>query len=180
MSERIRVLVADVTTIESEAVLRSVGSDFEPIAPIGRQIELAAGAEIADRLSRLGELPPGGAVVTPGGRLSADFLIHAVVRSRDEPVTVGNLRRALLNGLRRAMELEIGHLALPPLGTGAGNLDAETSASTMVSTLREHLAVARYPSQVVIAVANEYEREAFQREVDRARISSEVRSAEET
>ncbi|MEX0980144.1 MAG: macro domain-containing protein [Gemmatimonadota bacterium] len=167
MSGRIRVVTDDIARVETEAVLRSVGSDLEPIAAVGRRIEQAAGAEILERLGRVGELPTGGAVVTPAGGLSADFLIHVVTRSSDEPVTEGSLHRALLNGLRRAMELEIRRLAVPPLGTGAGNLNAEASATVMVSTLREHFALSVHPAEVLIVVANEYEREAFQREVDR-------------
>lgn len=174
MTERVRVVVCDIAALEIEAVLRSVGSDLEPVDSVGRQIELRAGSAITVRLARLGELPPGGAVVTPAGGVPADFLIHVVVRSRDEPVTETNLHRALLNGLRRAAELEIERVALPPMGTGAGNLEAEVSASTIIRTLREHFLLARHPSEVVIAVSNAYEQDVFQREADRGEAPGEA------
>ena len=164
---RIFVTGGDLPTTEAEGMLRSVGSDLEPLTAMCRNLELRAGAEIAERLRNVGELPPGGAVVTPGGALPAAFLIHVALRSGDEPVTGSVLRRALQNGLRRASELEIQTLALPPLGTGAGNLEAETSASIMISTLREHMAEASHPAQVVIVAANAYEQGVFERELER-------------
>src|SRR5690606_7420505 len=181
-----------------------------------RRFELVAGPEPAPQARRLGELPVGAAVITGGGNLRAQvlvhaivrsvdepvpenslrralqngprrragwgiervevpalrtgggnlraqFLVHAIVRSMDEPVSENSVRRALQNGLRRLSEWAIESVAMPPLGTGAGNLDAEDSARTMVVTLLEHMRDAAHPSEVEIRVESEYEREAFER-----------------
>lgn len=159
----IHVRVGDLAREEVEAVLRPVSSELAGVTAASREIERAAGDEVRDRLQRFGSLPVGGALLTPGGDLAAAFLIHVVVQSADEPVSRAGIRRALVNGLRRATEWEIGSLALPPLGTGAGNLDAEASARVMLPVLEEHMEERDFPREVTIAVTSEYERDAFQR-----------------
>jgi serine/threonine-protein kinase len=128
---------------------------------------LEAGAVVAERLRATGSLPVGAAVITPGGDLPVAFLIHVVVQSAEEPVRKEGVRLALQNGLRRAQEWGLDSLALPPLGTGAGNLGAEESAEVMVPLLLDHLQRFQHPREVVIAVVDEYENEVFRRAVER-------------
>jgi O-acetyl-ADP-ribose deacetylase (regulator of RNase III) len=57
--------------------------------------------------------------------------------------------------------MDIETLALPPLGTGAGNLDAETAADVMFEVLRGHMEGEEYPREVTVMVASQYELQAF-------------------
>jgi O-acetyl-ADP-ribose deacetylase (regulator of RNase III) len=150
----------DVAEADSVAVLRPVAADLSAVDPAARRLELAAGTVVAEHLLRLGELPVGSAVLTPG-ELAARFIVHAVVRSADEPVSPAGVRRALRNGLRRLDEWAIASVTVAPLGIGAGNLDAEESARAMMPVIREHLAASSTLVQVTVAVATEYEREVF-------------------
>jgi O-acetyl-ADP-ribose deacetylase (regulator of RNase III) len=92
-------------------------------------------------------------------------MIHVVVRSIDEPVTGSGVRRALQNGLRRAAEWDIARVAMAPLGTGAGTLDADEAASIMIPVLMERLRAGGPPSDVTIYVVSEYEKDAFERQL---------------
>ena len=164
----IRVVLSDPSSVDSEAILRSVSSDLAADTTFSRELELRAGSELSDRLRAMGELPVGAAVITPGGDLPVPFIIHAVLQSAEEPVRAKTVSSALQNGLRRAQEWGLESLALSPLGTGAGNLDAEESASVMVPLIAKHLETSEHPREVIIVVGNEYEEEVFLREVDRA------------
>lgn len=147
----------------TEAVLRPVRSDFTGITGASRRLEAAAGAEVRARLEGIGELPTGGAVLTPGGELGIKYIIHAVLESAEEPASAIGIRRALLNGLRRAREYEVASLSLPPLGLGVGTLDPEDSAHMMVRVLRDHVGEGPPPDEVVIVVESSYEEELFRR-----------------
>ncbi len=151
----------NLAAADVECILRSVSSSLEPLTAIGREVGDAAGQTLIDRIEQIGDLPVGGAVITPAGDLSASFIIHVAVQSHDEPVSVGGVRKALLNGLRRASTMGIETLALPPLGTGAGNLDAEAAAGVMLEVLREHMENEEHPREVTVMVATEYEQEVF-------------------
>lgn len=159
----IEVRIGDVGEMGTEAVLRPVSSDWAPVTPAMRRLEAAAGADMTERCRRLGELPVGSAVITPGGNLAADFLVHAIVRSYDQPVTPAIVARALLNGLRRLEEWAMSSVAMPVFGTGAGNLDADEAADAMLPVLLEFLRSAKSLARVVVAAESEYEREAFER-----------------
>ena len=83
----ITVVVADFDEVEVEAFLRPVSSGLEAVTPASRRMELGAGEVLQEHLERTGELPVGGAVITPGGDLGALFLIHVVIQSPEENVS---------------------------------------------------------------------------------------------
>lgn len=165
----IAVRVGSLHAAEAEAILRPVSSDFASVTGAGRDVEIGSGESVRERLAALGGLPVGGAVVTPGGDLTVPFLIHIVVQSAEEPVSELGVRNALLNGLRRASEWEMEAVALPPVGTGAGNLDPEASARAMIPVLMEHLESHEFPREVTVTVPNEYEEEVFRQMVEKTR-----------
>lgn len=150
-----------------EALLRSVGSDLEPLTSLDRRLARQAGDEALLPLRAMGEMPVGGAVVTAGGDLPASLLIHVVLRSAEEAVSEGGVRRAFTNGLRHAAEWGIRSLGVLPLGIGAGNLDAEDSARIMLGALEDHRVASALPEEVVVLAATDYEEEAFRREAER-------------
>ena len=157
----IEVRIAELADIEAGAVMRPVSSDFSPVTPAMRRLDLAAGPEVERQCALMGELPVGSAIITAAGDLSASFIVHVAVRSADENATQAGIRRGLQNGLRRLAEWEIDSVAVAPLGTGAGNLDAEESAAVMMPVLSEHLRSAAHPSRVVVAVEDPYQESVF-------------------
>jgi O-acetyl-ADP-ribose deacetylase len=166
----IRVVLSGPSGVEAEAILRSMTSELAADTAFSREVELAAGDDVARRLQAMGELPVGAAVITPGGDAPAPFLVHVVLRSPEEPVGKEAVRTALRNGLRRVRELGLESLALPPLGTGAGNLDAQEAADVMVPVLLDDPPSTSVPlREVIILVASAYEEEVFLRALDSAR-----------
>ena len=157
----ISVVISDPCMVKAEALLRSISSDLEADTPQSREIEIEAGPEVSRRLEALGDLPFGAAVITPGGQLSVDFLIHVVLQSPEDVVTPDGLRMALTNGLRRAEEWGVTTLAVPPLGTGPGKLDAQEAAAVILPVLSEHLQSAGHLREVLILAGTEYERDVF-------------------
>ncbi len=153
--------VAAGADVGADALLLSVGTDLEALTSAERGLARQAGAAILGRLQSLGDLPMGGAVVTPGGELPFPFLIHVVIRSPEEAVSEAGIRRAFLNGLRQAGEWGVETLAAPPLGIGAGNLDAEDAARVMVEALQVHRMSSFLPRTLVILVGGRYEEEVF-------------------
>ncbi|HKJ93730.1 MAG TPA: macro domain-containing protein [Longimicrobiales bacterium] len=159
----IAVVQGDLVDVAAGAVMRPVAADFSAVTAAMRRLDLAAGPAVAAQCGQIGELPLGSAVVTAAGELPVQFLVHVAVRSQEELVTGATVRRGILNGLRRLTEWEIESVAMPLLGTGAGNLDAEEAAQILVSVLADHLARNAFPKRVMIVVENEYERTAAER-----------------
>jgi O-acetyl-ADP-ribose deacetylase len=159
----IRIVQGEVTDSEAEAVLRPVSAEWTAVTPATRRLEIAAGPQVEAQCRTLGDLPVGSAIITGAGALSAQFMISVVVRSVDEPVTESGIRKGFRNGLRRLAEWGIRRVAMPPFGTGAGNLDADESAAIMVPALLQQMREEGVPAEAEIYVETDYERDAFER-----------------
>jgi O-acetyl-ADP-ribose deacetylase len=156
----IRVLRQELAATGQEAVLRPVAAEWAAVTPAMRRLELAAGPGVEEQCRAVGELPVGSAIITSAGELAARFMVHVVVRSTDEQVSEQGVRRGLQNGIRRLGEWGITAVAMPPLGTGAGNLDPEDSAAVMIPVLQEALLDGSLV-QVDIHVDSEYDQDVF-------------------
>ena len=153
----IEVRVDDLAFFEGEAIVRPVNEVLGATTPVMRKLERAAGATFVDTIRPREPLPVGAAVVTSAGDLQVELMIHGVVSSKDEPVTRETVRLALMNALQRAVQFQIGEVAVAPFGLGAGNLDIEDSADLMIGVLSAHMRRAAYPTRVVIVAETEFE-----------------------
>jgi len=159
----IHVLTGVLSEQAREGIVRPIRSDLAPLTHAARDLAAAAGPSVGERLGQLGSLPLGSAVITAAGDLPASFIIHIVTASEDEPETPHSVQRALRNGLRRAADWGLASLALPPLGVGAGQLDAEEAARAQLEILVDHLDEGAPPLDLTIVVSGEYEAELFGR-----------------
>lgn len=159
----IRVRRGELGVTPVEGILRPVSSEGVAVSGASRRVEVEAGPILGTRLQELGELPLGGAVITPGGNLSAVFVIHVVVQSPSEVASGPSVHRALVNGLRRAVEWGVTSLALPPVGIGPGTMDPEEGARLLVDVLRAHLLEGSDPRELTIVVESEFEEELYLR-----------------
>ena len=166
----IQVLVDDLAFLASDAIVRPVTSRLDATTPAVRRLEKVGGAAFVDPLRLHKELGIGSAVVTGGGDLPAEFVIHAVIRSETEPVSKDGVRRAWASALRRAQEWEFTRLSAPPIGIGAGNLAVEDAAEIMTTVLRVHLAQSAFPADVSFVVETPEDREVFEAALKRSAV----------
>jgi len=163
----IRVVVDDLAFVTADAVVRPTNGNLEPITPALRRLELAAGPRFREVCRVQRELGVGAAVVTPAGDLPAELVVHAVIQTSFESVSRAGVRRAVAAALRQAEQWHIGTLALPPLGTGAGQLSTEDAADVVLGALEEHLRTAEHPATLVVVVETDVEREIFEARLTR-------------
>ena len=164
----IEITLSPVEEIQADAIIRSISAGLDADTPFGRDVELLAGPEVTERLQAMGDLPVGAAVITPSGNLEVGFLIHVVLQADDQPVSSEAVKTALTNGLRRAEEWGLESVVVPPLGSGAGNLDVESVAAIMVPVFTDHMTSASHLKNVTIVVSTDFEREVFSRLVGSA------------
>jgi hypothetical protein len=77
-------------------------------------------------------------VVTSGGQLKAQWIIHAAVNPLGlwaDPKSVRNATRA---ALKKAEEKQVKRLAFPAIGTGAGALPVERCADILIDEVLRH------------------------------------------
>lgn len=165
----IRVVVDDLAFVSADAIIRPATTLLEPTTPALRRLEQVGGEKFWAPLRTPRELVVGAAVVTDGGDLTAELVIHAIIRSATEPVSRDGVRRALTAALHQAATWRLEHLATPLLGIGAGNLTLEDAADVMGAVLTALPGYGGFPREVTVVVESDEERqvvEAFIRKTD--------------
>jgi O-acetyl-ADP-ribose deacetylase (regulator of RNase III) len=157
----ILVVVDDLAFVTTDAVIRPTTSTLDPLSPSLKRLEQVGGPTFWDQLTVQHELAVGSAVVTDAGGLAADLVIHAVICSANEPVTSGQVRQALISALQRAGDWQLRRIAVPPMGTGAGNLELDDAARIMVEVLGPGMATATFPQEVCIVVDSDDDKAVF-------------------
>jgi O-acetyl-ADP-ribose deacetylase (regulator of RNase III) len=137
----IEIVVADITTLSTDAIVNAANSGLAGGGGVDGAIHRRAGPELARAATALAPCPTGDAVITPGFRLPARYVVHAV-----GPVWWGGDRGepALLERTyRRAFEVaesqgDIRSIAFPAISTGAYRYPKADAARIAMRVMREY------------------------------------------
>ena len=140
----IEVIRADITMLEVDAIVNAANSALAGGGGVDGAIHRAAGSELVAASRKLAPCPTGDARITPGFRLPARYVIHAV-----GPVWHGGTEGEdglLASCYRRAVELaqanSLESIAFPAISTGVYRFPAGRAASIAVSATAQALAAA--------------------------------------
>jgi O-acetyl-ADP-ribose deacetylase (regulator of RNase III) len=137
----IDIIVADITTLAVDAIVNAANSKLAGGGGVDGAIHRAAGPELLAACRKLGGCDTGSAKITPGFRLPAKHVIHAV-----GPVWSGGAKEeeALLascygTALRLAREHKLASLAYSAISTGIYGFPADRAARIAVGTVVSEL-----------------------------------------
>ncbi len=145
---------ADITKETTDAIVNAVNSSLLGGGGVDGAIHRAGGpsilAECKTIVAKIGRLAPGKAVITSGGRLPAEFVIHTVGPIyRDgksgEPETLASSHR---ESIRLADQHNLQSLSFPAISTGAYGYPVADAAHIALSAVVEALAVTTHLRQV--------------------------------
>ena len=136
-----RALRADITTLGVDAVVTAANAALAGGGGVDGAVHRAAGPELLVACRALGGCPTGEARITPGFRLKARHVIHAVGPvwrggTEGEPGLLGGAYRSSLALLRQAGGTSI---AFPAISTGVYGYPPEQAVQVAVVTVREDL-----------------------------------------
>lgn len=164
---RLVAVEADITTLAADAIVNAANDRLAPGGGVCGAIHRAAGPELAAACRAIDSCPTGEARITPGFRLKARFVIHAV-----GPVWQGGGRgeAGLLAGCyRHSLRLAAAHgaatVAFPAISTGIFGFPLDEATRIAVATVTEVLADEPRIAQVTFCCFGAAALAAYQREL---------------
>ncbi|MDC7789385.1 O-acetyl-ADP-ribose deacetylase [Rhodoplanes sp. TEM] len=141
-SARLEVVIADITTLAVDAIVNAANRALKGGGGVDGAIHRAAGPELTAACRALGGCDTGSAKITPGFRLPARFVIHAVGPvwtdgSRDEDALLAGCYRM---ALRLAGERALASLAYSAISTGVYGFPPDRAARIAVTTVADAIA----------------------------------------
>ena len=146
MAPQLEVLVADITTLDVDAIVNAANSSLAGGGGVDGAIHRAAGPELVKASMALAPCPTGQAVITPGFRLPARHVIHTVGPvwnggSNGEPELLASCYE---HSLQLAGEAGLHSIAFPSISTGIYGYPKDLAAEVALGAVRR--SAGRWPS----------------------------------
>ena len=141
MSERIEIVVGDITKLELDAIVNAANTSLLGGGGVDGAIHRAAGPDLRDECRTLGGCSTGEAKITKGHGLPADWVIHTVGpvwhggKADEDQLLAGCYR----NSLELARQHQIRSIAFPSISAGAYHFPLELAAKIAIETVAAFL-----------------------------------------
>jgi O-acetyl-ADP-ribose deacetylase len=152
----IEVLVADITTLEVDAIVNAASRSLSGGGGVDGAIHRAAGRDLVKASRAKGPIETGEAVITPGFKLRAKYVIHAVGPiwrggTEREPQLLNSAYEASFACARSAGDVRT--IAFPAISAGVYGFPADRATEIAVHAMWRH----KGESERIIACAYDEE-----------------------
>jgi O-acetyl-ADP-ribose deacetylase (regulator of RNase III) len=150
-SERLSVVVGDITTLEVDAIVNAANAALKVGGGVDGAIHRAAGPELERACAAIGGCPTGEARTTPGFKLKAKWVIHAVGprwidgNHGEDTALAGAYRSALAEAARAGAKT----VALPAISTGIYGFPLERATGIAIRSTAWALALNALPERAI-------------------------------
>jgi len=168
LAGRVAVVQGDITRLDVDAIVNAANASLLGGGGVDGAIHRAAGPELLEACRPLGGARTGEAKITPGFRLQARHVIHAV-----GPVWQGGHAREdelLASCYRSALALAEGRglrsIAFPAISTGAYGFPLERATAIAAREIAAALARGTTLERIVFCCFSARDREVYERELE--------------
>ncbi len=148
----IRIVERALAELPVDAVVRSADDQLRPIGATSEALDRAAGDRFADQRRVQSALEVGAAVITGGGELAAEFVIHIVIQGDERAASRDTIRKALTSAWHRAEGWQLTTVGAALTGLGGPTLSPEEAAVALIETFRDRPGATGFPAELQIVI----------------------------
>uniref|UniRef100_A0A3P9BR02 MacroH2A.1 histone n=1 Tax=Maylandia zebra TaxID=106582 RepID=A0A3P9BR02_9CICH len=142
LGQKLQVVQADISIVESDAVVHPTNSSLYTGGEVGSALEKKGGKEFADAVQELkkknGPLEVAGAVLTAGFGLPAKYVIHCNSPGWGSDKCEEMLDKTVKNCLTLADEKKLKSVAFPSIGSGRNGFPKQTAAQLILKAISSY------------------------------------------
>jgi O-acetyl-ADP-ribose deacetylase len=159
MSGPFEIVVGRIETLAVDAVVNAANRQLAPGGGVDGALRDGAGPELTQHTARLPSLDVGEAVITPGFKLPARFIIHVAAPIWTNPGPEGQkidgLARCYLSAIKMAASRAFESIAFPAIGTGHFGWPRGFACAIAIAACEQALETAPELKRVVFCCFNE-------------------------
>ena len=135
------VVKGNIVNMKVDAIVNAANTSLLGGDGVDGAIHAAAGTELLSCCRRIGGCKTGDAVITPGFKLDAKYIIHTVGPVWNNGLTneAELLRQCYIKSLDLAVEYNCRTVAFPSISTGAYRYPLAKAAEIAINTILEYL-----------------------------------------
>jgi O-acetyl-ADP-ribose deacetylase (regulator of RNase III) len=156
----------DITDLEVDAIVNAANAQLILGSGVAGAIRDKGGPSIQEECNKLGGTYVGGAVITGGGDLKANHVIHAVGPRMGEGEEESKLRNATMNSLLVAEEYNLKSIAFPAISTGVFGFPIQKCAEIMLTVAVEFVKRPTGLEKIVFCLWGEEDYKVFRSTID--------------
>ncbi|XP_061607607.1 core histone macro-H2A.1 isoform X2 [Phyllopteryx taeniolatus] len=142
LGQKLQVVQADISVVESDAVVHPTSSAFYTGGEVGSALEKKGGKELAEAVLEMkkknGPLVVAGAVLTAGFGLPAKYVIHCNSPVWGSDKCEEMLEKTVKNCLALADEKKLKSVAFPSIGSGRNGFPKQTAAQVILKAISSY------------------------------------------
>ncbi|KAM6983275.1 core histone macro-H2A.1 isoform 2-T2 [Tautogolabrus adspersus] len=142
LGQKLQVVQADISIVESDAVVHPTNSSLYTGGEVGNALEKKGGKEFTDAVQELkkknGPLEVAGAVLTGGFGLPAKYVIHCNSPGWGSDKCEEMLDKTVKNCLALADEKKLKSVAFPSVGSGRNGFPKQTAAQLILKAISSY------------------------------------------
>jgi O-acetyl-ADP-ribose deacetylase (regulator of RNase III) len=159
MNSPLEVMVGRIETLALDAVVNAANRRLLPGSGVDGALREAAGPDLTKHTARMPALKEGEAVITPGFKAPARFIIHVAAPVWTAPGPEGEkvdgLARCYMSAIKMAASRKFATMAFPCLGTGNFGWPRGFACAIAIAACEQALAEAPSLTRVVFCCFTE-------------------------